>query len=313
MALASSLQPLWLARGRVREGLAWFDTALADLDAQHPGVAPAVRARALADRAVLAVWMGAADSLDQAQQALAIAREVDDPALLARALTACGYIAAFNAEVARAYFAEAIGLARAVGDRWRLSQILAWQAAAAIVAGDPIAARAAAEEGRDLADAIGDRFNSRQCRCASRGHRCTRAIWLGAAAQFGEVAAEAEAAHDGIWRADSLAYQGIALAWQGDTGAARAAADAAIEAAAELGGIHAGVAYAALATAALAAGDVATAQDATEAAWQHMSVLPADGGGAARLQCAGRAGGRGSARGPPLGRRRRRDGDGGCT
>ena len=129
MALASSLQPLWLARGRIREGLAWFDAALADLDAQHPEVAAAVRARALADRAVLAIWVGAADSLDQAQQALAIAREVDDPALLARALTACGYIAAYyDAEAARPYFAEAIGLARALDDRWRLSQILAWQA-----------------------------------------------------------------------------------------------------------------------------------------------------------------------------------------
>ena len=82
LALASSLQPLWLARGRIREGLAWFDAALADLDAQHPEVAPAVRARALADKAVLEPVVGAADGLDQAQQALAIAREVDDPALL---------------------------------------------------------------------------------------------------------------------------------------------------------------------------------------------------------------------------------------
>ena len=126
LALASSLQPLWQARGRLREGLAWFDTALADLDAQHLGVAPAVRARALADSAVLGLWAGAADSPDQAQQALAIARELDDPALLARALTACGCIAGyFDAEAARAYLAEAIGLARALGDRWRLSQILA--------------------------------------------------------------------------------------------------------------------------------------------------------------------------------------------
>ena len=93
MALASSLQPLWLARGRIREGLAWFDTALADLDAQHAAVAAAVRARALADKAVLDTWAGAAASTDQAEQALAIAREVDDPALLARALTACGFIA----------------------------------------------------------------------------------------------------------------------------------------------------------------------------------------------------------------------------
>ncbi len=89
------------------------------------------------------------------------------------------------------------------------------------------------------------------------------------------MAVEAEAAHDEIWRADSLANQGIALAYQGDTAAARAAADAAVEAAAELGGMEAGVAYAALAYAALAAGDAATAQDATEAAWPHVSVLPA--------------------------------------
>ena len=127
LALASSLQPLWQARGRIREGLAWFDAALADLDAQHPEVAAAVRARALADKAVLDAMVGAIDSMDQAEQALAIARDVDDPALLARTLTACGFTAGlgYNVEVARACFAEAIGLARAVDDRWRLSQILA--------------------------------------------------------------------------------------------------------------------------------------------------------------------------------------------
>jgi predicted ATPase/class 3 adenylate cyclase len=81
LALASSLQPLWQARGRLREGLTWFDTTLADDNVQHCEVAPAVRARALADSAALGLWAGAADSLNQAQQALAIAREVDDPAL----------------------------------------------------------------------------------------------------------------------------------------------------------------------------------------------------------------------------------------
>src|SRR6516165_6306929 len=75
LALASSLQPLWLARGRFREGLAGFDAALADDNAQHSGVAAAVRVRALADRAMLAVLVGAPEnSLGQAQQALAIAR-----------------------------------------------------------------------------------------------------------------------------------------------------------------------------------------------------------------------------------------------
>ena len=104
--------------------------------------------------------------MDQAERALTIAREVDDPALLARALTAVGISAgyAYDAEVAQPYFAEAIGLTRALGDSWRLSQILSYQAFVAVVSGDPIAARAAAEEGRELADAIGDRVNSRQCR-----------------------------------------------------------------------------------------------------------------------------------------------------
>jgi len=274
LALASSLQPLWQARGRLRQGLAWFDAALTDLDAQHLEVGAAVRARALADRAMLAIWVGAAESLDQAQQALAIAREVDDPALLARALTVCGVIATVvSAELARPYFAEAIGLARELGDRWRLSQLLTWQALAAIFAGDPIAARAPAEEGRDLADAIGDRLGSRVCRFCLGWAQVFQGDLAGAAAQFAELVAEAQAAHDGLLEAFSLASQGIALAYQGETGAARAVADAAIEAATEVGGLFAAMGYRALAAAALAAGDVATALDAIEA-WPHLSALP---------------------------------------
>ena len=170
LALASSLQPLWQARGRRREGLTWFDTALAALDAHQPGLTPAERARALADRALLAAAMGAADSIDHAQQALAIAREVDHPAVLAAALTACGYFAAFNnPEVARGYFAEAIELARAVGDRWRLSEALTYQAAAALAAGDPIAGRVAGQEGRELSIAIGHRLTARLCQLVPRG------------------------------------------------------------------------------------------------------------------------------------------------
>src|SRR5260370_376264 len=85
-----------------------------DSGASGAGVGPGWRARALAARALLAIGVGAPESLDQAQQALAIAREVDDPALLARALTACGYTAAQNAKAAGPYFAEALGLARAL-------------------------------------------------------------------------------------------------------------------------------------------------------------------------------------------------------
>ncbi|MEB3982827.1 LuxR C-terminal-related transcriptional regulator [Mycobacterium sp. 663a-19] len=274
LSLASSLQPLWLARGRAREGLRWFDTVLADKVARDDRVPAAVRARALADQAVLDSMFGAAHSVDGAQHALALARDLDDPAVLARALTACGFTAAYNAELAGPYFAEAIGLARESDDKWRFSQILGWQAHAAIVAGDPIAARVAAEEGRDLADALGDRFNSRHCRiCLGLAQ-----MWQGelteALAQFRAVAAEAEATHDALSVASSLAHQSTALAWRGEAAAAGAAAEASLELAAEFGGVVAGIAHLALGQAALTAGDVEAALDATATAWEHGSSAP---------------------------------------
>src|SRR5262249_14023652 len=96
----------------------------------------------------------------------------------------------------------------------------------------------------------------------------------GAVAQFGAVVSEAEAGHDVISGVISLGGLGIALAYQGDTSAARAAADAALELVADLGGIFDGIAHTTLATGALAAGDAAAAQQASEAASQHMSVQP---------------------------------------
>jgi DNA-binding CsgD family transcriptional regulator len=274
LTLASSLQPLWLARGRVREGLAWFDTVLTHQVAHDAEVAAAVRARALADKAVLDMIFVAADSLDLAQQAAALARDIDDPAVLVRALTACGFTAAYNAELAGAYFAEAIELARELDDSWRLSQILTRQASAAIAAGDPSAARAPAEEGRDLADAIGNRSDSRHCRVCLGLAQMWRGDLAGAVAQLGGVFAEAEAAHDGVLQAISLAHRGTALAWQGDESAARAAADASLESGSEFGGLTASVGYFALGNAALAANDVGTALDAAAATWEHGSLLP---------------------------------------
>jgi predicted ATPase/class 3 adenylate cyclase len=272
LALASSLQPLWLARGRLLEGLAWFDAALTDLDAQHADVAAAVRSRALADKAVLDGYLGA-DSIGQAQHALAIARELDEPALLARTLTAYGFIAgeSYDTEVARACFAEAIGLARVLDDRWRLSQILALQALSARTAGDPLGVRATAEEGRDLANAIGARFHSRQCRFCLGWAQMMQGDLAGAVTRFGAVAAEAEAAHDEIWRVLSLGAESLALAHQGKTEAARTAADATLTRGAELGGRFAAYGHMLLGFTALAAGNGAAAHEARAGAHQDPS------------------------------------------
>ena len=95
----------------------------------------------------------------------------------------------------------------------------------------------------------------------------------GAVTQFGEVAAEAEAAHDEIWRVISLGGQSLALAYQGEAAAARAAAEATLEGGAELGGRYAVLGHAVLGIAALAAGDGAAAHEAREAALHYMIVV----------------------------------------
>jgi predicted ATPase/class 3 adenylate cyclase/DNA-binding CsgD family transcriptional regulator len=272
LQLASSLQSLWLTRGRVREGLAWFDGILDHLSMQQGEVAPAVRARALADRAVLDASRSVHERADQVQQALTIARQLGDPALLVRALIARGSIASCDVGAARPYFDEAMKIARALGDGFTLCQILAWQAFAAHTAGNPVATRTAAQEGRDLADAIGARFHSRQCRFSLGLAHMMSGDVKSAIAQFREVADEADAAHDLLFSWCSRVSLGHVLAYHGETGLARATAEAAVDAAAQFGGYSEGYSYAALAIAALAAGDVAAAAEANASALTRLGA-----------------------------------------
>jgi hypothetical protein len=270
LQLVSALQPLWLARGRIQEGLSWFNAVRAhETTPDHEVTAP-VRARAIADKAVLDSWVGVYN-MAGAEEVLTLARELDDSALVARALFACSSAAVFNAEMAQPYFTEAIGLARTLGDRWMLAQILSRQAHIAFLAGDAIAVCATAEEGRQLADAIGDRFESRQCRWRLAGAHFMQADLVGAIAEFRELVAEAEADHDEMLRVTIQSILPHVLAYHGDTNGARAAADAAIEAAADVGDLYVGSAYLALIVAALAAGDAALAADAAEAASSRLS------------------------------------------
>ena len=102
LALASSLQPLWLTRGRVQEGLNWLSAALAG-DSPQSADASAARVRASADKALLTSFTGSTEGREEAEQALAAARELGDPALVMRALTSCGALVnAYDREVAGA-------------------------------------------------------------------------------------------------------------------------------------------------------------------------------------------------------------------
>ena len=270
LALASSLTPLW--QPRPAEGVAWFDTILGD--SSHHEIAPAVRARALADRVLLVTMIGwDADIKDQADEALTLARECDNPALLARALAACGLIA-LDSEAARGYRAEAISLARELGDALRLSHVLSVEALVAVLTGDMIARQAAAQEGCDLAEAIGYRAGLIRCHYCLGLSQLAQGETAGAVAHFSTMYAVAEAGNYTNFQKYALASESMALALQGKPVAARAAANDALEGATEFGDITAGNAYTALGVAALAAGDTPTAQSATAAACQHATYAP---------------------------------------
>jgi predicted ATPase/class 3 adenylate cyclase/DNA-binding CsgD family transcriptional regulator len=275
LKLASSLQRLWLSRGRLQEGVAWFNAALGDFEAHRGAVAPAVHARALADKAVLDAWGVVALTEDEAEKVVAMARELDDPVLLMRTLAAAGFVTSYYPGPPRPYLSEAIQLARELDDAWMLSQVLGWHAYAAFVAGDPIAARAAGEEGRDRADEVGDGFVSRFCRCWGVGPAMAMQGDLhGAVAVGRNLIADAEAAADGLNRVLGLLHLTQWLAHQGEIGACRAAATTAIEVSKDIGGAVPGVGYLGLAVAALAAGDVPAAAAANAAAWRDSGMQP---------------------------------------
>ncbi|KZS67700.1 hypothetical protein LTS72_07585 [Mycobacterium ostraviense] len=83
LQLILSSRPLWLRGGRVEAALAGLSAILADED--HSAIAPAVWAGAVAQYCILASWVGKPAELGRAQEALAVARDLGDPALIARA------------------------------------------------------------------------------------------------------------------------------------------------------------------------------------------------------------------------------------
>jgi DNA-binding CsgD family transcriptional regulator len=198
--------------------------------------------------------------------------------VLARTLATCGRMAAWNAELAWPYLSEAEDLSRAIGDRRRLSQVLYSQALTAIVgSGDLDAALAAATEGRDLADEIGDQGYSRGCRWCLSNAQWVLGDVAGAAAQLRGLMAEADAAHALIWQVNARLTLCQVLAWRGQADEGRAVAIEALKGAAEIGQYQEGVVYAALAFGGLAGGDVEAAFDAGEAARQRLKGWPLAG------------------------------------
>jgi predicted ATPase/class 3 adenylate cyclase/DNA-binding CsgD family transcriptional regulator len=270
LRLAASLLPLWFSRWRNREGLAWLDAALAT---ETPKDDPA-RVRALADQGMILSFSGFNEGAQIVEEALAAARGIGGSGLIIRALVAHGVSYAHDVEVAGADFREAAGLARELGDRWQLSQVLGWQVMAGMMVGDHVAIEAVAREGGDLADAIGDGYNARVCRLASCNAHTFRGEINQTVALLSDVLAEATAARDPFCITTALLNKAFALAWQGDVDGAQAAIDVLLNDQGHLGDLIDRIVYSAIGLLRLAAGDAAASSDAYEQALQRTSLTP---------------------------------------
>lgn len=272
LQLASSLQPLWQGRGRLREGLTWFNSVLNRADVDPAVIDPAIYARAIADKAVLDSFTAATDSVEQVHRALDTARELGDPTLLARTLTACGCIANLDFDSAAGYFTEAIDLVRASGDDWRLSQILGRQAYLAAMAGDPVASEDLGREGAEVAGALGDWLNEHWCRWSVGMSQMFRADLDGAVDTFRNVHADCKTDGNILGGMLCLISMGCALVYRGDVAAARDAGHAAVAAGAEIDAILELAAATVLAIAAVAEGDAEAASAIGAKVWDHPAV-----------------------------------------
>jgi predicted ATPase/class 3 adenylate cyclase/DNA-binding CsgD family transcriptional regulator len=270
LRLASSLQPFWLARGRLREGTAWFDETVPETPG--PDLAPEVWVGAVAHQSYLAGWLEAPASLDRARAALSIAQQLDDPALIAATLNVCSILTRYDAETSQVYVDEATELARVSNDRGILCEILLTQTIwSGGMAGDPRGARAAAEECRDLADALGDRFTSWSSRIWL-GHALLMQGNLDDAARVLLPLVEQRAATGQLFMSFfANVFLGRVRAYQGQPDPARACCEAALASATAMGGLQEDTAYAMLAEAALAAGDGPAAKQVSEASWRHTA------------------------------------------
>ncbi|WP_200900688.1 helix-turn-helix transcriptional regulator [Mycolicibacter heraklionensis] len=281
--LVSGLLPLWI-HSRSLEGLAWFNAVLTG----GAAVAPVIRSHLLADKTVFEGWSGHYYRVDQAEQAVAIARDLDDRALLAWALAACAFTTCYSPETALPYLREALELTPPLGD-WRFGQIYGVYAYSAFVAGDLGTLRQAAEQGRKLADAVGDWSASRLCRfCLGLGDLLSGDLAKAATAGQ-EMAAEAAATHDPLFAAKGLMLLAEALACQGDTSGARAAAQASADITVDQAAFHRGLSLGALVDASLAAGDVPAGQVASDTACEACALphlLAINGNPAARAALA---------------------------
>ena len=154
--LAAAMGQFWWMRRRFSEGLDWLQRA-----AEVEISAPEVRAAALVARARLSRRIGDYDSAKREAEASAeMARQLQMPTLLARAVTILGIVESHRGNLPKAldYFAETLALATAADDRDRKASALNNMAMIESAMGRIDEALSHAEAGLAAAQEAHDRF-----------------------------------------------------------------------------------------------------------------------------------------------------------
>jgi predicted ATPase len=157
-AAAGALWRFWQQRGHLAEGRQWLEETLAMPSGQAP---TAARAKALAGAGGIAWWSDRGASRGFYDEALAIERELGDPARLAEALynEAHAVAAEHDLESAGRLFDESLELFRQVGDEPGVAKVLVMLVVPDAMAGawDRVVARI--EEVAEIWRRLGDRLN----------------------------------------------------------------------------------------------------------------------------------------------------------
>jgi tetratricopeptide (TPR) repeat protein len=156
-AAAGALWRFWQQRGHLAEGRRWLEEVLAMPSGQAPTPA---RAKALAGAGGIAWWSDQAASRALYSEALAIQRELGDPARLAEALYNQAFVVAGDdLEAAAGLLEESLDLFRRVGDEPGAAQAMVMLVVRDAVAGawDRVIARL--EETVAIWRRLGDRLN----------------------------------------------------------------------------------------------------------------------------------------------------------
>ena len=270
LELASSLQPLWLSRGRSRKD--WRGSRRCSPKARQASTSWHRRSRPRARRQGRALCLGQHLQLEYAEEALAFAANSTirrccsehSPLAAAPPSTTPRWLNASSQKRSPwlATSATTGGCPRSSGSRRRSPSSRATPSRCV----QPPKKDATLPMPSVTASIRGNAGGG------SPAHTCSRVI-SPSDRQYRAVVADAAADHDVMSQVTALMMLPHALAFHGEASAARVAAESAIEAATELGGVSVGAIYISLMTSHLAAGDIALASDAADAGWSHVSSL----------------------------------------